>query len=64
MKSLLLPITVLVSTLFVVTGCGQKGPLYLPEKQAQPIVTKDMNQTNKEDAKQIEEKTDTQKDSQ
>ena len=30
---------VLIVTLFVLAGCGKKGPLYLPSEPAQPIAT-------------------------
>ncbi|RMX17907.1 hypothetical protein EAS68_09740 [Legionella jordanis] len=35
-KSLLIAITIIIS----LTGCGQKGPLYLPDNQKQSITNK------------------------
>ncbi|RMX00881.1 LPS translocon maturation chaperone LptM [Legionella jordanis] len=36
-KSLLIAITIIIISL---TGCGQKGPLYLPDNQKQSITNK------------------------
>ena len=36
MKRLLLPFLALVILAGALTGCGQKGPLYLPKPSAQP----------------------------
>lgn len=42
MKRSFLSIIVLTASFFMLSACGQKGPLYLPEKQQAPII----NQTN------------------
>lgn len=46
MKLLRLPIVIVVTYAFVLMGCGQKGPLYLPEKQTAPVITTEPAQTN------------------
>nr|HAT8714903.1 lipopeptide [Legionella jordanis] len=37
-KSLLIAITIII--IISLTGCGQKGPLYLPDNQKQSITNK------------------------
>lgn len=46
MKLLRLPILIVVTYAFVLMGCGQKGPLYLPEKQTAPVITTEPAQIN------------------
>ncbi|QQP85944.1 lipoprotein [Entomomonas asaccharolytica] len=46
MKLLRLPIVIVVTYAFALTGCGQKGPLYLPEKQTAPLITTEPTRTN------------------
>ncbi|WP_090659029.1 LPS translocon maturation chaperone LptM [Nitrosomonas marina] len=37
LKYFIFILTCSIVTLFVFTACGNKGPLYLPESEAQPI---------------------------
>lgn len=46
MKLLHLPILIVLAYASVLMGCGQKGPLYLPEKQTAPVITTEPAQTN------------------
>lgn len=38
MKIFCLPMLILAAFMFVLLGCGQKGALYLPEKQSPPKI--------------------------
>lgn len=46
MKSSFLSIIMLTTAFFILSACGQKGPLYLPEKQEQPIMITEPGHTN------------------
>ncbi len=46
MKSSFLSIIMLTTVFFILSACGQKGPLYLPEKQEQPIMITEPDHTN------------------
>jgi predicted small lipoprotein YifL len=39
MRTLFTTRLLLLAFTLVVTGCGQKGPLYLPDEQEQPAAT-------------------------
>lgn len=57
MKVLLLPVLALIGYVFVLMGCGQKGPLYMPDKQTPPVITTEATQTpliNAPEAEQTE----------
>lgn len=46
MKPSFLSIITLTAIFLTLSACGQKGALYLPEKQEQPIVTAEHTQAN------------------
>lgn len=46
MKLLRLPIVIVLTYAFILMGCGQKGPLYLPEKQSAPIISSEPTQNS------------------
>lgn len=54
MKLFRLPLLVLFAYAFILMGCGQKGPLYLPEKQTAPKIeiepTASKTDTNTQDS--------------
>lgn len=57
MKVLRLPVLTLIAYVFVLMGCGQKGPLYMPDKQTPPVITTESTQApliNAPDAEQTE----------
>ncbi|AZS51345.1 hypothetical protein DM558_11435 [Entomomonas moraniae] len=62
MKSSFLSIIMLTVASFMLAACGQKGPLYLPEKQEQPIITTQPSHTNttQQEIKKTEAVEDTQ----
>lgn len=43
MKLFRLPVFVIIGYALVLLGCGQKGPLTLPEKQSPQVITKQDN---------------------